>query len=74
MRTRTVEPVFGQLETCQNLATMSRRGLTACENKWLLAFAAHNLPRLEIVLRPQPRTPYPRPKTLSLPQSSPESS
>jgi hypothetical protein len=31
MRTRTVGPVFGQLKTCQKLATMSRRGLTARE-------------------------------------------
>ena len=37
MRARTVEPVFGQLKTCQQLTTMSRRGLTACENEWLLA-------------------------------------
>ena len=29
MRARTLEPVFGQLKTCQKLTTMSRRGLTA---------------------------------------------
>ena len=43
MRARTVEPVFGQLKTCQKLTMMSRRGLAACESEWLLACAAHNL-------------------------------
>jgi transposase len=46
MRARTVEPVFGQLKTCQKLTMMSRRGLTACENEWLLACAAHDLRKL----------------------------
>ncbi len=46
MRARTVEPVFGQLKTCQKLTTMSQRGLAACENEWLLACAAHNLRKL----------------------------
>jgi len=46
MRARTVEPVFGQLKTCQRLAMMSRRGLAACESEWLLACAAHNLRKL----------------------------
>ena len=46
MRATTVEPVFGQLKTCQNLTMMSRRGLTACESEWLLACAAHNLRKL----------------------------
>ena len=45
-RARTVEPVFGQLKTCQKLTMMSRRGLAACENEWLLACAAHNLRKL----------------------------
>ena len=45
-RARTVEPVFGQLKTCQRLAMMSRRGLAACESEWLLACAAHNLRKL----------------------------
>jgi transposase len=31
MRARTVEPVFGQLKTCQKLTMMSRRGLAACK-------------------------------------------
>ena len=30
IRARTVEPVFGQLKTCQKMTMMSRRGLTAC--------------------------------------------
>jgi transposase len=46
LRARTVEPVFGQLKTCQKVTTMSRRGLPACENEWLLACAAHNLRKL----------------------------
>jgi transposase len=43
LRARTVEPVFGQLKTCQKLVTMSRRGLAARESEWLLACTAHNL-------------------------------
>jgi transposase len=46
LRAQTVEPVFGQLKTCQKLTVMSRRGLAACENEWLLACAAHNLRKL----------------------------
>jgi transposase len=46
MRARTVEPVFGQLKTCQKLTMMSRRGFTACESEWLLACAGHNLRKL----------------------------
>ena len=46
LRARTVEPVFGQLKTCQKFTMMSRRGLAACENEWLLACAAHNLRKL----------------------------
>ncbi len=46
MRARTVEPVFGQLKTCQKLTMMSRRGLDACESEWLLAATAHNLRKL----------------------------
>ena len=45
-RSRTVEPVFGQLKTCQKLAMMSRRGYTACESEWLLACTARNLRKL----------------------------
>jgi hypothetical protein len=46
LRARTVEPVSGQLKTCQKLAVMSRRGLAACESEWLLACTAHNLRKL----------------------------
>jgi len=46
LRARTVEPVSGQLKTCQKVTMMSRRGLAACENEWLLACAAHNLRKL----------------------------
>jgi hypothetical protein len=46
MRARTVEPVFGQLKTCQKLTPMSRRGLAACESEWPLACTAHNLRKL----------------------------
>ena len=46
LRSRTVEPVFGQLKTCQKLSMMSRRGLAACESEWLLACTAHNLRKL----------------------------
>jgi len=46
LRARTVEPVFGQLKTCQKMTMMSRRGLTACQSEWLLACAAHNLRKL----------------------------
>jgi hypothetical protein len=46
LRARTVEPVFGQLKTCQKLTTMSRRGHTASESEWLLACTAHNLRKL----------------------------
>jgi Transposase DDE domain len=46
LRARTVEPVFGQLKTCQKLTMMSRRGLAARENEWPLACAAHNRRKL----------------------------
>jgi hypothetical protein len=46
LRARTVEPVFGQLKTCQKLSMMSRRGFAACESEWLLACTAHNLRKL----------------------------
>jgi transposase len=46
LRARTVEPVFGQLKTCQKLTTMSRHGLAACQSEWLLACTAHNLRKL----------------------------
>jgi transposase len=46
LRARTVEPVSGQLKTCQKVTMMSRRSLAARENEWLLACAAHNLRKL----------------------------
>src|SRR6266702_2853379 len=46
MRGRTVEPVIGQLKTCQKMTTMSRRGFDACKSEWLLVCAAHNLRKL----------------------------
>jgi hypothetical protein len=46
LRAQTVEPVFGQIKTCQKLTMMSRRGLDACHSGWLLAAAAHNLRKL----------------------------
>ena len=48
LRAQTVEPVFGQIKTCQKLTMMSRRGLDACHSEWLLAAAAHNLRKLHI--------------------------
>jgi hypothetical protein len=46
MRARTVEPVIGQLKTCQKLTMMARRGHTASESELLLAATAHNLRKL----------------------------
>src|SRR5262249_28853114 len=43
LRARTVEPVFGQLKTCQKLTMMSRRRLTACQGECRLPCAAHTL-------------------------------
>ena len=48
LRAQTVEPVSGQIKTCQKLTTMSRRGLDASSSEWLLAAAAHNLRKLHI--------------------------
>ncbi|MDP3714327.1 MAG: transposase [Mycobacteriales bacterium] len=45
-RGRTVEPVFGQLKTRQNMTRFSRRGHTAVTSEWHLACAAHNLLKL----------------------------
>jgi Transposase DDE domain len=41
-----VEPVFGQLKTCQKIRTMSRRSFDTCRSEWLLAATAHNLRKL----------------------------
>jgi hypothetical protein len=34
---QTVEPVSGQIKTCQKMTAMSRRGFGACRSEWLLA-------------------------------------
>lgn len=46
LRAQTVEPVIGQIKTCQKMTTMSRRGFSACHSEWLLAATAHNLRKL----------------------------
>jgi transposase len=46
LRAQTVEPVFGQIKTCQKTTIMSRRGFGACRSEWLLAATAHNLRKL----------------------------
>jgi hypothetical protein len=48
LRGQTVEPVVGQIKTCQKLTMMSRRGLTACSSEWLLVATAHNLRKLHV--------------------------
>jgi hypothetical protein len=45
-RGRTVEPVFGQLKTRQNMTRFTRRGIAAVTSEWHLAAAAHNLLKL----------------------------
>jgi transposase len=45
-RGRTVEPVFGQIKTIQNLTRFSRRGLPAARSEWLFSVAVHNLRKL----------------------------
>lgn len=47
-RGRTVEPVFGQLKTRQQMTRFSRRGLTAVTSEWHLACTAHNLLKLHV--------------------------
>ena len=46
LRAQTVEPVFGQIKTCQKMTTMSRRGFGPYHSEWLLAATAHNLRKL----------------------------
>jgi transposase len=48
LRGQTVEPVVGQIKTCQKLTMMSRRGITACSSEWLLVATAHNLRKLHV--------------------------
>jgi hypothetical protein len=42
-RSRTIEPVFGQVKTVQGGWQFMRRGLTACEAEWKLLCGTHNL-------------------------------
>jgi hypothetical protein len=37
LRAQTIEPVIGQIKTCQKMTTMSCRGFDACRSEWLLA-------------------------------------
>ena len=48
LRVQTVEPVFGQIKSCQKLSMMSRRGIAACNSEWLLVAAAYNLRKLHV--------------------------
>jgi hypothetical protein len=47
-RGQTVEPVVGQIKSCQKLTMMSRRGITACSSEWLLIATAHNRRKLHV--------------------------
>ena len=48
LRGQTVQPIVGQIKTCQKLTTMSRRDIAACSSEWLLVAAAHNLRKLHL--------------------------
>jgi transposase len=45
-RSRTIEPVFGQVKTVQGGRRFMRRGLTACAAEWKLLCGTHNLLKL----------------------------
>jgi Transposase domain (DUF772)/Transposase DDE domain len=45
-RSRTIEPVFGQVKTIQGGARFMRRGLRACAAEWKLLCGTHNLLKL----------------------------
>ena len=45
-RSRTIEPVFGQVKTIRGGGRFMRRGLTACEAEWKLLCGTHNLLKL----------------------------
>ena len=45
-RSRTIEPVFGQLKTVQDGGRFMRRGLRACAAEWKLLCGTHNLLKL----------------------------
>jgi transposase len=42
-RGRTIEPVFGQIKTIQDLTRFARRSFRAARSEWLLSCAVHNL-------------------------------
>jgi transposase len=48
LRGQTVEPVVGEIKSCQKLSMMARRGIAACNSEWLLVAAAHNLRKLHV--------------------------
>ena len=45
-RSRTIEPVFGQVKTVQGGGRFMRRGLLACAAEWKLLCGTHNLLKL----------------------------
>jgi hypothetical protein len=45
-RSRTIEPVFGQVKTVQDGRRFMRRGLAACQAEWKLLCGTHNLLKL----------------------------
>jgi transposase len=45
-RGQIVEPVFGQIKTCQGILKFMRRGLEACAHEWQLICTTHNLLKL----------------------------
>jgi hypothetical protein len=45
-RSRTIEPVFGQVKTVQGGGRFTRRGLAACAAEWKLLCGTHNLLKL----------------------------
>ena len=45
-RSRTIEPVFGQVKTVQGGGRFMRRGLRACAAEWKLLCGTHNLLKL----------------------------
>jgi transposase len=45
-RSRTIEPVFGQVKTIQGGGRFMRRGLRACAAEWKLLCGTHNLLKL----------------------------
>jgi hypothetical protein len=45
-RSRTIEPVFGQVKTVQGGGRFMRRGQLACAAEWKLLCGTHNLLKL----------------------------